>query len=61
VCKASASGRCTCGVKELNMAGDIYLTQEGYEKLVEELGYLKTTKRRALSKAVGKPGRMGYQ
>ena len=35
------------------MAGDIYLTQEGYEKLVEELGYLKTTKRRALSKAVG--------
>lgn len=35
------------------MSGDIYLTQEGYEKLVSELEYLKTTKRRALSKAVG--------
>ncbi|MCK9430904.1 MAG: transcription elongation factor GreA [Candidatus Omnitrophica bacterium] len=35
------------------MLGDIYLTQEGYEKLVSELEYLKTVKRRALSKAVG--------
>lgn len=35
------------------MAGEIYLTQEGYEKLVNELEYLKTTKRKALSKAVG--------
>ena len=35
------------------MAGDIYLTQEGYEKLVSELEYLKTVKRRQLSKAVG--------
>ena len=35
------------------MAGDIYLTQEGYEKLVSELEYLKTTKRRALAKAIG--------
>ncbi|MDD5128790.1 MAG: transcription elongation factor GreA [Candidatus Omnitrophica bacterium] len=35
------------------MSGDIYLTQEGYEKLVSELEYLKTVKRRALSKAVG--------
>ncbi len=35
------------------MSGDIYLTQEGYEKFVNELEYLKTTKRRQLSKAVG--------
>lgn len=35
------------------MAGEIYLTQEGYEKLVNELENLKTTKRRQLSKAVG--------
>ncbi len=35
------------------MAGDIYLTQEGYEKLVGELEYLKTIKRRQFSKAVG--------
>ncbi|MDD5116114.1 MAG: transcription elongation factor GreA [Candidatus Omnitrophica bacterium] len=35
------------------MSGEIYLTQEGYEKLVSELEYLKTVKRRQLSKAVG--------
>ena len=35
------------------MSGDIYLTQEGYEKLVNDLEYLKTVKRRALSKAIG--------
>ncbi|MDD5281791.1 MAG: transcription elongation factor GreA [Candidatus Omnitrophica bacterium] len=35
------------------MSGDIYLTQEGYEKLVSDLEYLKTVKRRQLSKAVG--------
>ncbi len=35
------------------MPGDIYLTQEGYEKLVGGLEYLKTIKRRQLSKAVG--------
>jgi len=35
------------------MSGDIYLTQEGYEKLVSELENLKTVKRRQLSKAVG--------
>lgn len=32
---------------------EIYLTKEGHQKLVEELEYLKTTKRRQLSKAVG--------
>jgi len=35
------------------MSGDIYLTQEGYEKLVSELENLKTVKRRQLSRAVG--------
>ncbi|MDD5595718.1 MAG: transcription elongation factor GreA [Candidatus Omnitrophica bacterium] len=34
-------------------AGDIYLTREGYEKLSQELEFLKTTRRRELSKAVG--------
>lgn len=32
---------------------DLYLTKRGYQKLAEELEYLKTTKRRALSKAIG--------
>jgi len=35
------------------MAGEIYLTQEGYEKLASLLEQLKTVKRRQLSKAVG--------
>ncbi len=35
------------------MMENIYLTQEGYNKLVEELDYLKTVKRRELSKAIG--------
>jgi transcription elongation factor GreA len=35
------------------MDGEIYLTQEGYERLISELEYLKTIKRRALSRAVG--------
>jgi len=35
------------------MQGDIYLTQEGYEKLAGELENLKTVKRRQLSKAIG--------
>ncbi len=32
---------------------DVYLTKEGYEKLVNELNYLKKDKRRQLSKAIG--------
>jgi len=32
---------------------DIYLTEEGYQKLVTELERLKTVKRRQISKAVG--------
>lgn len=35
------------------MSPDIYLTQEGYERLVNELGQLKTVKRRQLAHAVG--------
>jgi transcription elongation factor GreA len=33
--------------------GNVYLTPEGYEKLRKELKFLKTTKRRKLSKAIG--------
>jgi transcription elongation factor GreA len=33
--------------------GEIYLTKAGYQKLMEELEYLKTVKRRELSKAIG--------
>jgi len=33
---------------------DVYLTREGYEKLREELEYLKGTRRRELSKAIEK-------
>jgi len=33
--------------------GGTYLTPEGYEKLRKELEYLKTVKRRELSKAIG--------
>ncbi len=32
---------------------NLYLSQEGYEKLREELKYLKTVKRRKLSKEIG--------
>lgn len=35
------------------MPGEIYMTQAGYEKLVNELENLKTVKRRKLAKAVG--------
>ena len=33
---------------------DIYLTKAGYQKLVEELEFLKTSKRRQLSAEIGK-------
>lgn len=32
---------------------DIYLTRSGYEKLIEELEFLKKVKRKQLSKAIG--------
>ncbi|MEK6728017.1 MAG: transcription elongation factor GreA [Candidatus Omnitrophota bacterium] len=33
---------------------EIYLTRKGYQKLAEDLEYLKTLKRREISKAIGK-------
>ena len=33
--------------------GNVYLTREGYEKLKEELEYLKNVRRRELSKEIG--------
>ena len=33
---------------------DVYLTREGYEKLREQLEYLKTVRRREISKEIGK-------
>ena len=41
------------------MEGDIYLTQEGYEKLSSELEHLKTVKRRQLAKAIGEARSLG--
>jgi len=32
---------------------ETYLTRKGHQKLIEELGYLRTVKRKELSKAVG--------
>ncbi len=32
---------------------DIYLSRKGYDKMVEELEYLKTVRRREISKAIG--------
>ncbi len=41
------------------MSNDIYLSQEGYEKLVNDLEHLKTVKRRAFSKAIGEARAQG--
>ena len=41
------------------MSGDIYMSQEGYEKLVSDLENLKTVKRRMLSKAIGEARAQG--
>ena len=38
---------------------EIYLTRKGYQKLTDELEYLKTTKRRELSKAIGEARAQG--
>ncbi len=35
-------------------AGDLYLTQDGYEKLIKELGYLKNVRRKELSREIEK-------
>ena len=39
--------------KESFMAQEVYLTRAGYEKLIKELEFLKTTERRRISKAIG--------
>ena len=38
---------------------DVYLTREGYEKLMHELQHLKTVKRREISKAIGAARELG--
>ncbi len=35
-------------------AGDLYLTQDGYDKLIKELGYLKNVRRKELSREIEK-------
>ncbi len=39
--------------------GEIFLTRQGYEKLRQELEYLKTVRRRELSEAIGRAREMG--
>ena len=41
------------------MSDEIYLTREGYEKLVKDLEYLKTVKRREISRAIGEARDLG--
>jgi len=38
---------------------EVYLTRQGYEKLRQELEYLKTTKRREISQAIGEARAQG--
>ena len=41
------------------MAGQIYLTRDGYQKLVDQLGFLKTTERQRIAKAIGEARAQG--
>ena len=41
------------------MANEVYLTRAGFEKLNSELGHLKTTERRRISKAIGEARLLG--
>ncbi len=41
------------------MSGECYLTQEGYEKLIKELDYLKTTRRREIAQAIAQARAFG--
>jgi len=38
---------------------DVYLTKEGHEKLIKELDYLRTVRRRELSAAIGQARELG--
>ncbi len=41
------------------MAGQVYLSREGYQKLVDQLESLKTTERQRIAKAIGKARAQG--
>ena len=41
------------------MAGQVYLTREGYNKLVEQLEFLKITERQRIAKAIGEARAQG--
>ena len=41
------------------MAGQVYLTRHGYQKLVEQLEFLKTTERQRIAKAIGEARAQG--
>jgi len=41
------------------MAGQVYLTRAGYQKLVEQLEFLKTTERQRIAKAIGEARAQG--
>ena len=41
------------------MAGQVYLTREGYQKIVDQLESLKTTERQRIAKAIGEARAQG--
>ena len=41
------------------MAGQVYLTRDGYQKLLEQLEFLKTTERLRIAKAIGEARAQG--
>ncbi|MFH0753244.1 MAG: transcription elongation factor GreA [Candidatus Omnitrophota bacterium] len=41
------------------MAGQVYLTRDGYQKLLEQLEFLKTTERQRIAKAIGEARAQG--
>ena len=41
------------------MAGQVYLTRKGYEKIVAQLEFLKTTERQRIAKAIGEARAQG--
>lgn len=41
------------------MAGQVYLTRPGYQKLLEQLDFLKTTERQKIAKAIGEARAQG--
>jgi len=41
------------------MAGQVYLTREGYQKILDQLEFLKTTERQRIAKAIGEARAQG--